>query len=227
MEIGADGGGTAAVELALDGAMVAELDALEVDPTAELEAAAAAAPDWEVSRARGDGGSLVLRLARTVDDASELGEVFSELAAGLAPGDPALRLDLDVSTGPDGEAELDGTARFDPPATVGATVDGTAIGPAGEELAAIVADAVDARLTATLPGEVVEHDGDSLDGRTVTWELAVGEETTVRAAAAPAPWWRSLPGWLGPAAAGLALLVLVAVLIRRARRRRPAESAVG
>ena len=223
--IGADGRGTAAVEFTLDGAMVAELDALEVDPTAELEAAARAAPDWELRRERGDGGSLVLRLTRSVEDASELGEVFGELAAGLAPGDPALWLDLDVATGPEGEAELDGAARLEPPATVGAMIDGTALGPSGEELADLVADAVDARLTATLPGEVVEHNGDALDGRTVTWELAMGEETAVRADAAPAPWWRSLPAWLTPVATGLVVLGLVAVLVRRARRR-PAESPV-
>ena len=227
VEIGADGRGHAVVEFELDGAMVAELDALEVDPTAELEAAGAAGDDWQVERARGDGGALVLRLERTVADAAELGEVFRELVAGLAAGDPALRLDLDVAVDPDGQARIDGTAVLEPPADAGASVDGADLGPSGDQLTALVAEAVTARLTATLPGEVVEHNADTLDGRTVTWELEVAEEREIRAEAAPAPWWRAVPGWAGPVAAGAVLLVLLAVLIRRSRRRRTAAEPAG
>ncbi|MFW5933340.1 MAG: LppM family (lipo)protein [Actinomycetota bacterium] len=86
-----------------------------------------------------------------------------------------------------------------------------------------IAETVTASLTATLPGEVLEHDGGQLDGRSVTWELDVGEEVAVRAVAAPAPWWRGLGSVLWPAAVFGALAALVSLLLRRRRRRRSEE----
>ncbi|MFP4636432.1 MAG: LppM family (lipo)protein [Nitriliruptoraceae bacterium] len=222
LEVDADGGGRAMLDLVLDGELVAELDALEVDPTAELEATISDT-DWSLTRERGDQGALELRLVHEVDDAAELGEVLGELDEGLAPADPALRLDLDVATDPDGRVEVDGTATFEPPSRPAATVDGEPVGPDRAALAELVAETVTASLTATLPGEVLEHDGGQLDGRSVTWELDVGEEVAVRAVAAPAPWWRGLGSVLWPAALFGALAALVSLLLRRRRRRRSEE----
>lgn len=216
VEVGTDGG-VARLTLALDGGLVAELDALAVDPTAELEAAAADVDGWQVQRSRRDDGSLDVTLERSVADASELGPAFRELTAGLADEDPALELDLDVRPGPDGEVSVDGQARLRPPATSGAAIDGDPVGPTGQDLVALMEDHVTAHVAVTLPGEVVEHTGGELAGRTITWEVDAGDTARIEAAAAPAPWWRQLPSWALPAAAAVIVVSLLAVWWSRRR----------
>ena len=214
VEVGTDGG-VARLTLALDGGLVAELDALAVDPTAELEAAAAEVEGWDVQRSRRDDGSLDVTLERSVEDASELGPAFRELTAGLADEDPALELDLDVRPGPDAEVAVDGQARLRPPATAGAAIDGDPVGPTGQDLVELMEEHVTAQVAVTLPGEVIDHTGGERDGRTITWEVGADETVQIAAAAAPAPWWRSLPPWALPAAATAVVLVLGAVWLRR------------
>lgn len=216
VEVGTDGG-VARMTLALDGGLVAELDALAVDPTAELEAAATDVDGWEVQRGRSDDGSLDVTLERSVADASELGPALRELTAGLADEDPALELDLDVQPGPDGEVAVDGQARLRPPATSGAAIDGDPVGPTGQDLVRLMEDHVTAHVGVTLPGEVVEHSGGELAGRTITWEVGVDETVEIEAAAAPAPWWRQLPAWVLPAAAAVVVVLLLGGLWFRRR----------
>ncbi len=216
VEVGTDGG-VARLTLALDGGLVAELDALEVDPTAELEAAAAEVEGWDVQRSRSDDGSLDVTLERDVADASELGPALRELTAGLADEDPALELHLDVRPGPDGEVDVDGQARLRPPATASATIDGDPVGPTGQDLVGLMEDHVTAQVAVTLPGEVIEHTGGERDGRTITWEIGVDETVQIEAAAAPAPWWRSLPPWVLPTAAAAVVVLVLGVLWSRRR----------
>lgn len=207
------GGGTVGLAAGFDEALLEELDALGVDPTAELEATVATT-GWEVER-RADGeGGLEVEARRAVADAAGIGTVLRDLTAGLGDTDPALLVDLDVTLQDDGGVEVTGTAAFRPPTTAGFSIDGVPQGPSAAELAAIAAWGVDARLQLELPGEVTMHDGDRIEGRTVVWDLPVGDEVQVRASAAPVDWWRRFtPRWDGASVIVLAGVAAVAVLV--------------
>lgn len=209
--IDADRGGTVAVSARFDPSMLAELDALGVDPTAELEAAAASGPGWEVVRRLDDEDALVVTASRAVDDVAHIGEVFRELTTGLDEVDPALVVDIEVARDADGGTEVAGTAGLRPPSTAGVSVDGAPLGPDTQELAALVEAAVDARLQVRLPGRLITHDGDRVDDRTVVWELPAGEQVELRAVAAPAGWWATLNDrWVRRSAGAIAGLATLA-----------------
>jgi hypothetical protein len=216
-ELRRDGGGRATLLLELDPALLDELDALGVDPTAEL-AAVGRVDGWSVTRQSTDEDGLVVRLERDVADPAGIGAAYRELAAGLAPEDPAMLVDLDVTRADDGSSRVTGTVAFRPPATAGASLDGEPVGPSTERLAALTADAVHPRLVVTLPGGVREHDGDAASGRTITWWVPVGDERPVSAVAAP-PAWFTQP-WLLPIAGAVAGLTVVVLLLWTWRRRR-------
>jgi hypothetical protein len=221
-----DGTGTVALAFHLDDALLDQLDELGVDPTGELSAAALDDDTWELERAAAeDGEGLTLTLQRAVPDPATVGEVLSELAAGLAPDDPALVVDVEVAVDEAGASAIDGTIGFRGPATAGATVDGEPLGPHGDELATIVATAVVPVFVATLPGEPTTTDADHLDGTTMRWEVPSDGQRTISARAAPAaPWWDLDPVWLAVGAGALVLVVLIVVLVRRRRRRRRAQA---
>ncbi len=222
--VATDGGGTVAVVAGFDTELLDQLDALGVDPTAELEAAAASTAGWEAVRDLREDGGLEVVATRTVDEVAEIGDAFRELSAGLTDADPALLIDLEVTRDDEGGTAVTGRARLRPPSTPGVSLDGVEVGPDAEELAAIVADSVDAQLRIGLPGSVVDHDGDRLEGRTVIWDLPTGEAVNVRAEAEPPRWYAPLVGWWSelPATAlvglgALALLLGGGLLWRRTR----------
>jgi hypothetical protein len=197
-DVRADGSATLELEVVLDAALLAELDALEVDPTAELTAAAAdGSGGWDLERTTTDDGGLALVLEREVADAAEIGPSLRDLAAGLAPEDPALLLDLDVEVDEQGAVAIAGTGALRAPATTGVELDEQPLGPAGDELAAIVADAVSATLSVTVPGPIEQHDADEVSDRTARWELPVGAPRPVTLTAS-AP--NDLARWLTVAA---------------------------
>jgi hypothetical protein len=220
LTIARDGSATAELELRIDPTALAELDALGVDPTAELAAVAARAPGWEVDRRAEEDGTLAVTLRREAADGVAAAGALRELGAGLAEADPGLIVDLEVDVDGAGAVRLEGTALLRPPAGVGVTLDGEPLGPGAEELERLTADVVRARFSVTVPGEVREHDADTLEGRTATWELEPGTPRSVLAvAAAPG----RVPPWL--VAAGVAALALGVVLAAsRLRRRRRATS---
>jgi hypothetical protein len=212
-----DGTGQASVELRIDADALAQLDQLGVDPTAELAAAAGEVPAWEVVRRTEDDGSLTVRLSRTTAEPAAAAAALRELSEGLTPRDPALLVDLDLDLDEDGAVTVDGTAELRSPATAGASVDGTPVGPDREALARLVAEVVEARLSVTVPGEVLEHDADTLEGGTLTWELAPDVARDVRVvAAAPG----AVPAWLLLVGAVVVLVLALGVLAWRWRRRR-------
>jgi hypothetical protein len=217
LTIARDGAATAEVSLSLDEAALAELDALAVDPTAELAAVAGEVTGWQVTRESPEDGGLTIRLSRTTADAQGAADAFRDLSAGLAEGDPVLLVDLDVQVDDEGAVRLAGTAGFRPPSTAGASVDGEPVGPDAEELAELTAAAVQASFRVTTPGAIVEHDADQVDGRTATWDLAVGDPRPVRAVS-DAP--TGVPVEVLVAAAGLLGAVLLAVAVWWWRRRR-------
>ncbi|MEV4416279.1 hypothetical protein [Catellatospora sp. NPDC049609] len=81
------------------------------------------------------------------------------------------------------------------------------------------------KLAVTFPGDVVEHDPKAVvDGRTVRWDLAVGEDNKLRAVAADS----SFP-WLLVAGIGgvLGLLVIVGIVLLAVRLTRRQDAAQG
>lgn len=193
IELTADGGATAGLSVRFDARMLAELDTLGVDPTAELGAAVAADPRWQLVRTRDDDdGALTVAVTRTLADARDLGAVYRDLVAGLSARDPALLVDLEVELLGDGGQEVTGTARLRPPVTSGLEVDGEVVGADDDELAALVAEHVTAAVELRLPGEVETHDGILLDRSTVRFDLEPGEPRDVTAVGAPPSWWARL-----------------------------------
>ena len=188
------GGGELAVVVRIDGATLRELDALGVDPGLVALAELDPASGWRSSRSVDADGGLVLAHTLEVADGPALAAALGALDDGLAPDDPALRVDVTVVTGRGGSVELAGTAGFSPPGTIGLLEDGVPVGPSGAELAARTAAAVHPVLRLRVPGPVRSHDGDRLEGRTVTWALPVGDVRPVTLSSAAAGWWRALPG---------------------------------
>lgn len=224
VEVDRDGSGQAVLSLHLDEAMLTELDRLEVDPTAELTAAAEEVDGWEVIRESADDGGLVVTVQRPVATPAELGGAFRELTGGLSDDDPAVLVDLDVTVDVEGAATVDGEVELRAPAGPGLVDPDPDVAAAeAAEMVALVTEHVSAHLELRLPAAPSEHDADTVDGATLRYDLAVGEVRTVTARA-PAP------GGPPPElllAAGAGTLVLVAALltlfvIRRRRAGRPA-----
>ncbi|MFO7778683.1 MAG: hypothetical protein R6V28_10040 [Nitriliruptoraceae bacterium] len=217
----ADGTSTAGLTARFDPRLLAELDALGVDPTAELSAAVAAEEAWSLTRTRDEDGALTVAVRRDVPDDAELAATYAALSSGLAAEDPALELALEVDRDEQGGVRLSGTGSFRPPLGVGLEVDGAAVGEDAEALAAMMAEAVEVGLEVRMPGVVTAHDGVAMDASTVRVDLEPGVERRFAIRSDPAPWWASLP--IGPAAllvgVGLTAVVLglVAVFARRRR----------
>jgi hypothetical protein len=218
-DVAADGTASVGIEAVFDAALLDELDALGVDPTAELEVAVATTEGWTTSRTTTDDGGLVVTAFRDAASAEDVGDTFRELTAGLSDGDPALVVDIEVVVDGDGGATVDGSGSFRAPATAGATLDGDPVGPSDEELATIVGSSVVPMVRLTLPGPIDAHDGDVVDGRTITWELG-SEPRSVTAVATPPAWWEELglPVVLvGGLVVLLVVLLLAGLLVRRGR----------
>ncbi len=196
------GGGELLVAVRIDGATLRELDALGVDPGLVAAAELDPALGWRTSREVDADGGLLLAHRLAFDDGPELAAALRALDDGLAADDPALRIDLDVTTALGGAVELDGTAGLSPPGTVGRVEDGVPVGPSVAELAALTQEAVRPVLRVRVPGAVLAHDGDRVDGRTVTWALPVGGVRPVSLTSSPAAWWRGLP-WAAVVAAAV------------------------
>lgn len=214
LDLSDDGSGTVALEAELDEALLDELDRLGVDPFAELTAAVAADPVWRLEREPVDGG-LRLRAVRerTTDPAGAL----AALGEGLADTDPGLVADLDVDVDAEGGVEVAGTARLRAPVAPG-VMDADAAGeaPDGEALTELTARHVRAELEVTLPGRVVRHDADRVDGRTLGWSLPPDTAVDVHATAVPA----RVPVEVWTVSAALLLLGLAAGGVMLVLRRR-------
>ena len=219
-----DGSGTAGVEIVLDPDAVAQLDELALDPFADLAAAAVDTPDWDVERASTDGGGERVRLSTRAADPSTLTAALRELSSGLSPDDPSFDLDLVLAVADDGAAELRGEVGLRPPTTTGARRDGQPLGPTGDDLAALVADAVSARLEVSLPGRATDHDADAVDsgsrlfggGSRLSWDVPVGATRSITATAAAPP---LVAPWLLAVAAGVVAVLLVSAAWWWRRRR--------
>jgi len=216
-----DGSATAGLSVRFDPRLLAELDALGVDPTAELSAAVAADPAWELTRLREEDGGLRVSVTREVAGDDELLRVYDELTAGLAAEDPALEVALEVDRDDRGGVTVSGTATFRPPRTVGLVVDGVAVGEDAGALAELVEEAVTAAVEVQMPGRLVSHDGVAVDRSTARIVLEPGEEQRFSVTSQPPSWWSSLPVDAATLLVGAAVLAVVAggVLLLLTRRR--------
>jgi len=221
IELHADGSAVAGLEARFDPRMLAELDALGVDPTAELAAAVAGDDAWELTRTRQEDGGLTVALVRSVADARELPAIYAGLTAGLAADDPALEIELSRVEVADRRAALEGTAVFRPPSGSGLVVDGDALGEEGEELAGVVAEAVSVGIEVVLPGPVEEHDGFLLGRDTVRFEVEGAQPRPFAVTSAPPPWWSRIPtdGVVLPVGVGVVVALLGVALVLLGRRR--------
>lgn len=224
----ADGTSTAGLTVRFDPRLLAELDALGVDPTAELSAVVAAQEAWSLVRTRQDDGALTVAIRREVADDAELAATYAELSSGLSEQDPALELALEVDRDEQGGVTLSGTGGFRPPLGSGLEVDGEPVGDDAQTLAALVAEAVEVGLEVRMPGVVTAHDGVALDRSTVRVVLEPGAERAFSIRSDPPSWWSSLPLPLSaPMLLGAVVLTIVAVgaVVLVVRRRRVSPEA--
>lgn len=208
------GGGELAVSVRIDGATLRELDRAGVDPELDVALGLGTASGWRGERTVDADGGLILTYRQRFADGAAATALLHELSADVAVQDPAIRLDVTVVTGTDGSVRLSGAGSISPPATLGVSLDDEPVGPSGAELEALVAQAVRAQLTIDVPGSVITHDADVVDGSTLRWVLPVGDPRPLNLVADAPPLWRHLPWWSLPV-----LLVSAAVVTLAARRR--------
>lgn len=215
-EIERDGSGTLALSVRLDDALLNELDELAIDPTLEVTALATELDGWELERTVDEEAAITITLTRGFADASEMGPALRQLSSGLADADPALLIDLDLDVADDGSASLDGAVAFRSPMTIGAEVDGEVLGPSPDELAEMTSEVVRPRLEVAMPGPLERHDADRVDGRTLSWDIPVGEAREV-AATSGTPAIYEQP-WLWGVVGATILVILIVLLTLRRRR---------
>ena len=211
------GGGTIAFTVAADEELLRAAAADGVDPLAQLEQAGAALDGWETTR-RDSGGGAAITLSTRFSDGTELQRVTTEFSGALAGPElaPLGPLRLAVT---DDTVTLDGTAGL----VVTGQVSELGLTPdqAHEELA----DAVDLRVVARMPGAILRSNADERpDETTVVWTLAAGERRTLEVAS-ERPWSLArlllvLGGPYGAAAVLAAVLGIAGFVGYRWRRRR-------
>jgi hypothetical protein len=223
----ADGTSTAGLSVRFDPRLLAELDAVGVDPTAELSAVVAAEEAWSLERTRDEDGALTVAIRREVADDAELAATYAALSSGLVAEDPALELALEVDRDEQGGVTLAGTGSFRPPLGVGLEVDGVPVGEDAAALAALVEETVEVGLEVRMPGVVTSHDGVALDRSTVRVDLEPGVERRFSISSDPPSWWASLPIDLPVLLGAMALAVLLVgtVMVLLGRRRRVSPEA--
>jgi hypothetical protein len=217
-----DGGGEVAVAVRIDGATLRELDAAGVDPALDVDLTLGPDSSWRAQRAIDADGGLVLTYRQGFEDGAGATALLGELSDGVAPQDPAVRLDVTVVTTTSGAVRMSGSGSIAPPATIGVVIDDVPVGPSGAELAALTATAVRGELVVHVPGRIVEHDADRVEGGTLRWALPVGEPRPILLVADGLPLWRRMPWWGGVLAVALAGLVVA--LVRRRSALSPAVS---
>lgn len=236
LDVDADGSGRVEVRLETDESAVAAVDEAVADAAAAadvavgdpLDAFAATARDldeWKATDAPTDDGGRIVAAGTDVDGPTELESVTSELAAALDgpegrllgpmtvavdDGDDTVRLEGELAAEVDPAAALGWAEPPDDLRVDGEPVDGLA---AGDDAPLGV------RVTATLPGPVVDANADEVDGQTLTWRGEPGEVREIHAVAErPAVSERAwMVGGAVAAAVLAAAVVLVALLLRRRR----------
>jgi len=214
----ASGGGAVAVSVRIDGATLRELDRFGVDPSLDVEQTLGQDSGWTVERRVDEDGGLVLTYSQPFADGTEATALLRELSDGVAPQDPAIRLDVVVVTTSRGAVTIDGTGALAPPATLGVSIDDEVVGPTGPQLEALVADSVRAELVVRVAGRIVSDDADASEDGVARWVLPVGAPRDITLAAEGTGWWSRVPSWAWIVTLGVS--GVLAVLAARSRRAR-------
>jgi len=216
LDVARDGSGRLAVALAADAAANQRAAAAGADPLALVADAGErlAGQGWETRDQTAADGSREVELSVEAADAVTLSAQAAELAEALAAPEARPLEPLRVTLTED-RVEVAGAAGLVPGEAV------AEYGLSGEQAVALLAerDALDYRVTVTLPADVLSSSADRVEGSTLTWDIAPGEQVAISATGV-----RPQFPWLLVAAGAVAALLLAsaaAALVRRARRRRP------
>lgn len=207
------GGGALAVTLDPDDALRRSARQADADPLAALIDAGRQLPGWQVREDDPGGG---VTLATTFDDPDELERISTQFANAVAA--PELRpLDpLRLVVGDD-------TMRLQGGAGLKVTPAVRDIGYSQSRAQAVIADSVRLRVTARMPGEVLQTDADQREGAdTVSWLIPAGQRRQLQVVSTR-PWTleRVARLLLTPVGALLVLLLAaVMVVVARQMRRR-------
>jgi len=191
----ASGGGEVTVTVRIDGATLRELDRYAVDPGLDVDLALGSDSGWTTGRRVDADGGLVLQYSRPFTDGPTATALLRELSDGVAPQDPAVRLDVLVTTTERGGLRIDGTGGIAAPTTLGVSIDDQVVGPTGTELAELVADAVRAEFVVRVAGRIVATDADRSDDQVASWVLPVGTQRAISLAADGPGWSERIPRW--------------------------------
>jgi hypothetical protein len=224
VRVDGDGGGALSLTLVTDEELRDAATRVGADPLGTLADTVEELPGWQVRRPGGASPGRIT-LATTFADPDDLARVSRELADAVAapemqPLQP-WQLVVDAAT-----IELRGGAGLELMPAV------TDLGIARARADTLLADSVQLRVTAAMPGEVLESNADEVtrDGR-ATWTIAPGERRQLRVVARR-PWTLgrvvdalSTPYGLASVAVIVLALAVGARLVVR-RRRAPDAGAV-
>lgn len=218
LDVAGDGSGRLAVALAADAAAGRRAVEAGADPLALVADAGRglAGQGWETADETAADGVRRVTLSVDAADAEALSAQAAELAAALAApeGQPLEPLRVTLT---EDRVEVAGAAGLVP----GEAVADYGLSP--EQAVALLdeQDALDYRVRVTLPAAVLSSNADAVDGSTLTWEVAPGEQQPIVASGV-----RPRFPWLRVAAAAAAALLLALVLVLAGgRRRRRREAA--
>jgi hypothetical protein len=225
VRVDGDGGGTLSVTLVADRELRDAAARVGADPLGTLADAVDELPAWDVTGPDAASPGRIT-LATTFADPEELAQVSRDLADAVSapevqPLEP-WQLAVDAAT-----IELRGAAGLELTSAV------TDLGLARTRADALLADSARLRVTATMPGAVLESNADEVtdDGR-ATWTIAPGERRELRVVARR-PWTfgrvvdtLATPSGLAAVAAFALVLVGVGWIVVGRRRSRAADAAV-
>ncbi|MGH3443163.1 MAG: hypothetical protein ACRDUY_14205 [Nitriliruptorales bacterium] len=217
------GAGTFEFAVGLDPELRELLSDAGVDVLAGLREVRERNSSWTVETEDEEDGGLVVRLRADFADPGELTALVDDLHAGLDEEDPRVLEDVRLVQHDGGGLEFTADAGLIPPTAPGAEGEGLAFD--ADDLERLLAERGDELvrydLRLTLPGEVIEHDADEVDGASLVWRAPVGELEQVRAVSRPAEGGTDLGQVAIVAAVAAVLGAALTLLVRGLRRRTP------
>ena len=179
--VNGDGGGTLTITLLIDEELRRAMAAAGADPLGALEQAGRELRGWRVTRAEGAEQDRAVNLSTRFRDPAHLEQLTTQLAEGLAGPElaPLGPMRVDVA---DDTVTLTGNADLRVSRTV------RELGLTRRQARNRLGDGVRYRVTARMPGAVLQTNADSQpDDTTVVWDIAPGERQALRVSATR-PW---------------------------------------
>jgi hypothetical protein len=181
LAVNGDGGGTLAITLLIDEELRRAAAAAGADPLTALEQAGRELRGWRVTRPDGAALERMVNLSTRFRDPEHLEQLTTQFAEGLAGPElaPLGPMHVDVT---DDTVALTGTADLRVSRAV------RELGLTRRQARNRLAEGVRFRVTARMPGTVLQTNADSRpDDTTVVWDIAPGERQALRVSATR-PW---------------------------------------